>query len=349
MRFRMIIKIVLAGTLAVLAYPVAAYADDPRLPANATRCPTGNDLSGSAVHSMQKDLYATIVRRYGVDSDLAKAFVPGDELEGAKSRAQLMPPAYGEDNSVDDALKAITSAELSNGDKAARPPQAPPVTIDTWIHIIKSTSGQGGVTSQQVLDQVNALNRAYSGPGFQFRLVGTTVTANDKFFSAGMNTVEEIGMKTTLRKGGAKVLNLYVNAIAGDVLGYATFPSGYSSFPQGDGIVVHYQTFPGGSYAPYNLGNTAAHEVGHWLGLYHTFQGGCSQNGNTGGDTISDTPAQASPTFGCPKSRNSCSRVSGKDPINNFMDYTNDACMKSFTHGQTKRMKASWVAFRHNK
>jgi hypothetical protein len=240
------------------------------------------------------------------------------------------------------------NGQNGNKGKPGGGPPLPPgsVTVMVYFHVITSASGQGGVTTQQIDDQIGVLNAAYSGATggvntpFRFQLANANFTVNDAWYNAASGTAAEAAMKTALRQGTAADLNLYTNA-GGGLLGWATFPSDYASNMSSDGVVCHYASLPGGTFSPYNLGDTATHEIGHWLGLFHTFQGGCNKNN----DGVDDTPAELSSAFGCPAGRDSC-RATGLDPIENFMDYTDDACMFLFTQGQADRMGSMWRQYR---
>ncbi len=229
------------------------------------------------------------------------------------------------------------------------------VTINVHWHVVNSGSSaaQGNISDQMIADQIKVLNDAYAGvaPGgagtntpFRFVLATTDRTTNATWYT-GCYGASESAMKTALRVGGAAALNIYSCAPSGGILGYATFPASNSDTNKLDGVVVLHSSLPGGSATPYNLGDTATHEVGHWLGLYHTFQGGCAKQAS-GGDGVSDTPAEKSSAFGCPAGRNTCPTIAGNDPIENFMDYTDDSCMYKFTPGQSTRMDNAWIAHR---
>lgn len=220
-------------------------------------------------------------------------------------------------------------------------------TVNVYVHAIRTGSGitNGDVPLSQINSQISVLNAAYASTGWSFTLAGVDYTTNASWFTMGPGTSAESQAKNALRQGTGDDLNIYTASPGGGLLGWATFPSDYNQNPKNDGVVILFSSLPGGSAVPYDLGDTATHEVGHWMGLYHTFQGGCARN-PAKGDTIADTPAERSAAFGCPARRNSCLLIPGRDPVTNFMDYTDDACMNRFTSGQDTRMDAQFTVYR---
>lgn len=241
------------------------------------------------------------------------------------------------------------------------------LVVPVVFHVIKQTNGTGALTPALIQSQIDILNEDFNAlantPGaggtnakIQFVLAkldpngnpttGIEVVTNDAYFSdpgsSGQNA-----MKRALKWDPTRFFNIYTNdAGGGGTLGYATFPAEEAGGPE-DGVVLNWvyvgRNAPGG--APYDLGRTATHEVGHYLGLYHTFQSGCgSANAPyTSGDLIGDTAREAQPNFGCTAAASGCG---GNSPIENYMDYSEDLCMTKFTVEQVNRIRCSMINYR---
>ena len=161
-----------------------------------------------------------------------------------------------------------------------------------------------------------------------------TRTVNTRWYTPAQRSKAEKDMKTALRKGTADDLNIYIGQPRAAACS-AGRPSRQLRRYDHYGRRRHPRPVAAGRHGhAYNLGDTATHEVGHWLGLYHTFQGGC-----TGTATSSTTRRRRIARPSAARSAATPAPAAGLDPIANFMDYTDDACMDRFTAGQATRMQ----------
>ncbi|KAF8645131.1 hypothetical protein AX16_007959 [Volvariella volvacea WC 439] len=231
-----------------------------------------------------------------------------------------------------------------------RPEDWPQAEIEVYWHVVvaNETYAGGWIPREQLAQQIQVLNEDYADARLSFRGVLVTRIISPVWFNEIIHSVVDTTLQDSLkrkyRQGDASTLNIYtVGFVDDDTLGYATFPHDYSVKPYDDGIVLRYTTLPGGTLAPYDLGKTLTHEVGHWLGLYHTFQGGCQEPG----DGVDDTPPQLIETTGCPIGRNKDTCPGdGPDAIHNYMDYSDDECLTEFSPGQIDRLRTHIAYYR---
>lgn len=224
------------------------------------------------------------------------------------------------------------------------------ITLPLYMHVVTTPANKNMIKASQMTQQLNQMNADYKPIGVQFKLMNTSWTVNSAW-AIGASDSDDANMKQALRQGTYGSLNLYFQSdLAGGVLGKCTLPTSLGSNPtpstyNTDGCNIALGTVPNGPIMGYNMGKTAVHETGHWLGLLHTFEGySCSGNG----DFVADTPAESQSTDGCPTSpwKNTCKSRVGVDPIHNYMDYSTDACYERFTAGQQGRIHSLWGQYR---
>jgi len=233
------------------------------------------------------------------------------------------------------------------------------------FHVISNTEGEGDLADEVIEAQVAALNRDYLA-SHDIGADGTNAQVRFKLADTDPDGNPTSGITRTTNDAWYDDTGTYYNSLAWDPDRYVNIytmcpgcsggspPLGYTFLPQSlggsvgtpfDRIVMLYAAVgdPGG-FPPYDRGRTLTHEMGHYLGLYHTFEGGCDTGGCYGdGDRICDTEDEASERFGCPTSPTSCGT---DDPYTNYMDYTDDLCMTEFTPEQVNRMRCTIEHYR---
>ncbi|MDX6261726.1 MAG: hypothetical protein QOH84_3414 [Kribbellaceae bacterium] len=276
-------------------------------------------------------------------AEKADCFVPpaGSAAKGGRG-ADTRDMTVAEQKAIEARTAELLKAKAARGVGVPKGALAA-ANVPVYINVMRDAAGNGDVTDTQISQQIAVLNKTFAGQessaaantGFTFYLAGTFRYNNNNWHKDKQSST----YRKQTRKGGKNALNIWL--VDFSYLGIATFPWDYAQSPGIDGIRVQYTSLPGGSATNYDQGETATHEAGHWFGLYHTFQGGCTSTN----DEVSDTPAQSSSTNGCPEGRDSCS-LPGLDPIHNYMDYSYDSCYNQFTPGQSTRISSMWTAYR---
>lgn len=268
----------------------------------------------------------------------------------------------GEDHApVDAAVARRVNAQLRAAERELAPAGphhsssrlASPIVVDVYVHnVYGSHRGERDLGSPAVRVGIDALRRHFAGfetansvaTRFRFRLMSIHVIRSDRFYHAAPNSSADKYYKRQYHRGGRDDLNIYLNEASdgsgGELLGWAKFPWEAGTQPRLDGVNVHPESLPNRKLAPYNQGDTLTHEVGHWLGLMHAFEGGCQDL-----DGVRDTTAQRA-LSGCPAHSDTCTGRAGADQPWNYMQYTFDACMRSFSPWQSLRMSAAWTKWR---
>ena len=279
---------------------------------------------------------------------LAAAFpLAAGDFENLSRRCATKDHDEKEREQVSQENSRFKKALAASGQEVERAPGS--VTVPVYFHVIRSGSGAGDVTDSEINAQIDVLNDAYSGQvgggantPFRFTLVGVDRTNNEAWYTMGFGSQEEKAAKAALRKGGAETLNIYTANLGGGLLGWATFPSDYRKHPSQDGVVILYRVRarrisrtlqPGRHRDPrgWPLGRPVPHVPGRLPGAERPGR---------------RHACRAVAGLRVPLGARHLQRTPGLDPIENFMDYTDDACMFEFTAGQSVRADGLTLQYR---
>lgn len=227
------------------------------------------------------------------------------------------------------------------------------ITIPVVVHILYNSPNQN-ISEDQIRSQLLVLNNDYNlrnanAVNIPEAFKSKAGIANFNFCLAGVvrqpTSIISFEMNDAMKAnktGGSdgwdskRYLNIWVCNLKGRMLGYASAPGSPANV---DGVVITFTSFgtKGTAAAPFNLGRTGTHEIGHWLGLKHIWG-----DDDCGSDDIDDTPQQRSYNYGCPNfpRTNNCTTTPDGEMFMNYMDFTNDACMSLFTQGQVNKMRS---------
>ena len=237
-----------------------------------------------------------------------------------------------------DVLSQVQNAIENN--KSQRRTSRNMVNVQVAFHVIYASNGAGNISNDMIIDQIEVLNDAYAPYDIVFTLVSVDYTMNDSWY----NDMEqyESTYKQQLHVDPVHHLNIYTGNMPG-LLGWSYMPYSWPENSYMHGVCLLYSCLPGGTAYPYNAGDTATHEVGHYLGLDHTFRNGCSVNN----DYVDDTPQEndGNNIYSC-NNTDTCPNDPGMDPVHNYMTYTDDACLNQFTDGQGERMENMIATYR---
>jgi hypothetical protein len=291
------------------------------------------------------------------------AVTPRRRQCGSMEAHERLSELYSSFRTNQNRIESFTARSITSGLAARVARQL--ITIPVVVHVV-SKKTEENVSDAQIKSQVAMLNKDFRATNIDATNTpsvwsGLVADANIQFALAtkdpkGKATTGITRTATTRTSFGAddsvktkagggapawpagRYLNLWVCNLGGGLLGYAQFPGGPAKT---DGVVILHSAFgtSGTAAAPFNLGRTATHEIGHWLNLRHIWG---DENDCSGTDHVSDTPNAQLPNYGSPTFPHlSCENGPNGDMFMNYMDYVDDAAMVMFTPGQTTRMNAA--------